>query len=292
MASSTLLELYRHTDEHGVVVVDVRTEHCHALNSTAALVWEVLRGGGSVADAVEALADRHVDQPRERIRADVTEFAADLREAGLLRPAPPSARRSSPATEETDKTKEAGETGAAAEAGETGAAEEVAEAEGGEWRASGVPMARGSAGRPSLASVVFLLAAVTLLALPLRFSSRLARRAHRRLGHRPLPVDRAERMTAEVKKAAAIFPGRAACFEISLATVLWAAALGHKLDWCWGVLPNPFTFHAWVETQGQRVEDDEDRLYGPPFHRLHPLDTQQWPLRSERLFRWPASLRR
>ncbi|WP_229697741.1 lasso peptide biosynthesis B2 protein [Nonomuraea cavernae] len=257
-----------------MVVVDVRTEHCHALNSTAALVWEVLRSGGTVADAVEALADRHVDQPRERLRADVTGFVAELREAGLLRPAPPSVSTSAPGIEKTEET------------------EQAEEVEGGERRASGVPMARGPAGRPSPASVVFLLAAVTLLALPVRFSSRLARRAHRRLGHRPLPVDRAERMTAEVKKAAAIFPGRAACFEISLATVLWAAALGHRLDWCWGVLPDPFTFHAWVETQGQRVEDDEDRLYGPPYHRLRPLDTQQWPLRSERLFRWPTSFRR
>jgi hypothetical protein len=77
-------------------------------------------------------------------------------------------------------------------------------------------------------------------------------------------------MLTEVRRAAALFPGRAACLEVSLASVLWAAARRRRLEWCWGVHPYPYTFHAWVETLGRRVQDGSPE----PYDRLIPVDIQ------------------
>jgi hypothetical protein len=41
---------------HGeVMILDARTDRCFGLNSTGAIIWEVLVAGGTISDAVRAI---------------------------------------------------------------------------------------------------------------------------------------------------------------------------------------------------------------------------------------------
>ncbi|WP_066364521.1 lasso peptide biosynthesis B2 protein [Herbidospora mongoliensis] len=217
-------------DERGLVLVDVRSGECHVLNPPGLVTWSVLSAGGTRDDAVTALASRYPAVPGDRLRADVDTLLNDLREAGLSFAdgvVPPGIRR---------------------------VPEPVA-----------VPIAAEVPGRPQLIAVGFLVVAAVLLLLPFKVAHRVALRAGR--GRPALDSVRARRMVAEVGRAAGWFPGRAACLQISLATVLWAGFLRRRVDWCFGVLPDPYTFHAWIEADGERVTTGDE----PAYHRLKPL---------------------
>lgn len=58
-----------------------------------------------------------------------------------------------------------------------------------------------------------------------------------------------------VAMAAAFFPGRAECLERSLAFFYLARRLGIPVTYHHGVQPVPFKAHAWVEFDGQIVND-------------------------------------
>ncbi len=218
-------------DERGLVLVDVRSGECHVLNPPGLVTWSVLSAGGTRDDAVTALASRYPAVSGERLRADVDTLLRDLREAGLV-----------PST--------------------TGLHRERRRAQ-----PAAVPMAAGAPGRPGVKAAGFLVVAALLLLLPFKVAHRIALRVGR--GRPALDPARARRMVAEVSRAAGWFPGRAACLQISLATVLWAGFTGRRADWCFGVLPDPYTFHAWIEAGGERVTTGDE----PPYHRLGPLGT-------------------
>ncbi|MBF6048149.1 lasso peptide biosynthesis B2 protein [Streptomyces sp. NRRL B-1677] len=93
--------------------------------------------------------------------------------------------------------------------------------------------------------------ALVLLALPFRYTVRAARLA-RRAGRRAIAPDRAEALVAAVRHTGRLWPVRAACAEISLGSVLAAALLGRRLDWCLGVRfsPPPTEYHAWTAIPG------------------------------------------
>ncbi|WP_030454492.1 lasso peptide biosynthesis B2 protein [Herbidospora cretacea] len=217
-------------EERGLVLVDVRTGECHVLNPPGMVTWSVLSSGGTRDDAVSALASRYPAVPGERLRADVDALLDDLHQVGLVPVAAPPAEppfRAQPVD---------------------------------------VPVAAGPPGRPGLRAALFLgVAAAVLLLLPFRVAHRLALRAGR--DRRPLDPATARRMAADVGRAAGWFPGRAACLQISLATVLWAGCRGRRAEWCFGVLPDPYTFHAWVEAGGERVTTGGE----PSYHRLRFL---------------------
>ncbi|WP_061291731.1 lasso peptide biosynthesis B2 protein [Herbidospora cretacea] len=215
-------------DERGLVLVDVRSGECHVLNPPGLMTWSVLSTGGSRDDAVTALASRYPAVPGDRLRADVDTLLNDLRQAGLV----------------------PGGVGPASSHGPGPVA---------------VPMAAEAPCRPGVKAAGFLVVAALLLLLPFKVAHRVASVAGR--GRRPLDPMRARRMVAEVSRAAGWFPGRAACLQISLATVLWAGFLGRRADWCFGVLPDPYTFHAWIEADGERVTTGDE----PSYHRLWPL---------------------
>ncbi|WP_162641213.1 lasso peptide biosynthesis B2 protein [Streptosporangium sp. 'caverna'] len=242
-----------------MVIVDVRTEDCHAMNASASMVWEVLKTGGTQQDAVIALAAKYPAESRDRLRADVAALADDMRHAGLLS----ADHRQRPPTVEFLEEHKIAETHRDGVDGALGT------------DPAGVPMASRLGGRPSITGMVFLVFAVLLLALPFRITYGVARGIHRRRDRRPLTVTEAERMMSTVKRTAAMFPFRAACLEVSLATVLWAASSRRQVDWCLGVFPDPYNFHAWVEAQGQRIETEEDRSLEPPYHRLAPVGTKK-----------------
>ncbi|WP_062353560.1 lasso peptide biosynthesis B2 protein [Herbidospora yilanensis] len=218
--------------ERGLVLVDVRTGECHVLNRPGMVTWSVLSSGGTRDDAVSALASRYPAVPGDRLRADVDALLDDLHQVGLVPVAAP---------------------GHPAEG--LGRAQPV-----------DVPMAAGPPGRPGFRAALFLaVAAAVLLLFPFRVAHRLALGAGR--NRRALDPATARRMVADVGRAAGWFPGRAACLQISLATVLWAGCRGRRADWCFGVLPDPYTFHAWIEAGGERVTTGDE----PSYHRLRPL---------------------
>ncbi|WP_062429632.1 lasso peptide biosynthesis B2 protein [Herbidospora daliensis] len=227
-------------DERGLVLVDVRTGECHVLNPPGMVTWSVLSSGGTRDDAVSALASRYPAVPGERLRADVDALLDDLHQVGLV-------------------------------PGGLSPLDEIVTAPGdvpagpGRAQAVDVPMAAGPPGRPGARAAVFLMLAAVLLVFPFKVAHRLALRAGR---NRPaLDPATARRMAADVSRAAGWFPGRAACLQISLATVLWAGSRGRRADWCFGVLPDPYTFHAWIEADGEAITTGDE----PSYHRLRPL---------------------
>lgn len=96
-----------------------------------------------------------------------------------------------------------------------------------------------------------LAAAVVLLRLPFRHTTRAARLA-RRFGRRPLGPATAETLVGAVAHAGRRWPVRVACAEQSLGAVLAAAILRRRLVWCLGVRfsPPPVEYHAWAHLPG------------------------------------------
>ncbi len=102
-----------------------------------------------------------------------------------------------------------------------------------------------------LAAAAGFALALVLLRLPFRHTVRAARLA-RRVGRRHLAPARAESLVGAVRHTARLWPGRAACMETSLGSVLAAALLGRRLTWCLGArfAPPPVEYHAWAELPG------------------------------------------
>ncbi|HET6764919.1 MAG TPA: lasso peptide biosynthesis B2 protein [Longimicrobiaceae bacterium] len=88
-----------------------------------------------------------------------------------------------------------------------------------------------------------------------------ARRAAAGRGPRA-PVDggMVERTAYRVAVAAAFFPGRAVCLEQSLALYVLLRRRGVPAELALGVQPYPFTAHAWVEVDGEPVNEDRETV--------------------------------
>lgn len=108
----------------------------------------------------------------------------------------------------------------------------------------------------ALAFVLLVLVIATLRLRPLRVA--LAATTHLNSRSREAATsDDALAAVRAARRAAAWWPGRAACLEISL-TATWLAALrGRAVGWCHGVQVHPYTFHAWVEADGVPVGEPE-----------------------------------
>jgi hypothetical protein len=80
-----------HTEtDYGAVLLDAGTGRYWTLNPTGALVVRVLLGGGSIADAADAVAgDYEVDAATASQDVDI--LLAQLREAGLITTSPDKA---------------------------------------------------------------------------------------------------------------------------------------------------------------------------------------------------------
>lgn len=63
-----------------------------------------------------------------------------------------------------------------------------------------------------------------------------------------------------ISMAAAVFPGRALCLEQSLALYLWLRRRGAPVALRLGVQACPFQAHAWVEYEGEPVNEDREWL--------------------------------
>ncbi|GAB2913221.1 lasso peptide biosynthesis B2 protein [Streptomyces mayteni] len=112
--------------------------------------------------------------------------------------------------------------------------------------------------RYRLSGALGLLVAAFLLRLPFRavvgFLGLL-----RRVPFRPAGRCEGADVVAGCGWAARVWPGRAACLEMSLAAVLAAAAHRRRLVWCLGARLRPVAAaHAWVEAGGLPVGEQPE----------------------------------
>lgn len=106
----------------------------------------------------------------------------------------------------------------------------------------------------ALAFLVLVLVIAVLRLLPLRVALVATSYLNVR-GREPATSDEAHALVRTARRAAAWWPGRAACLEISL-TATWLAVLrGRAVEWCHGVQVHPYTFHAWVQADGVPVDE-------------------------------------
>ncbi|MGH3569138.1 MAG: lasso peptide biosynthesis B2 protein [Pseudonocardia sp.] len=117
----------------------------------------------------------------------------------------------------------------------------------------------------TLAGACFRLA-VVLLRLPLRRSVATVGWISRCTA-RPASVAEAEAAVAAVRAATRRYPGRAACLERSLATVLLTGLHRRRVSWCVGARLLPYAGHAWIEVDSHPVGEPAapDRPYLPLF---------------------------
>lgn len=113
---------------------------------------------------------------------------------------------------------------------------------------------RTSRSKTVLAVIVLVLMVAFLRLLPLRVVLAVTRALNGR-AREFAPADEALAQVRTVRRAAAWWPGRAACLEISLTTTWLAALRGRAVVWCHGVQVHPYTFHAWVEVDGAPVDE-------------------------------------
>lgn len=223
-------------DSGGVVILDTIGGKWLALNATAGDFWRAWDAGAGFDEALRTVAVRHPQVPPDALRADGEGLMAELVDCGLLTAATTLGHRG-PA--------------AAPSAPGAGSAAVMAET---------APPA-GRAGRDWLHGGLALCVLATTC-LVVRFSSfrlQLALvRATRRWCRQAAASGEAMATVAAVGWAVRHYPGRAACLEQSLATVLLAAASGRRLDWCLGALADPYRFHAWVEAEGRPVSAWDD----------------------------------
>ncbi|MEV2276997.1 lasso peptide biosynthesis B2 protein [Nocardiopsis sp. NPDC049922] len=117
------------------------------------------------------------------------------------------------------------------------------------------PMALPSSNHPEVTTlwkilgVVAFIGAITLLRIPLRATIATIGILHR------LPLADSTAATPAVGRlaggclwASTYWPGRAACLELSLATVIAAALTSRRLHWCLGARFDPPATHAWAQT--------------------------------------------
>jgi len=193
-------------------------------------LWQAALDGTPVREAIDTVSRRIAAQKVvsvHRARRDLSAVGADLNRARLITPAREFADRPAPL----------------------------------------VRFAIPPAPRAGAAAVTGLAVALVLLrCAPLRWSIALAAAAARLPG-RPATAVEAEQVHAAVRRAARIWPGRAACLEESLATYLTAALTGRRCRWVLGAGFLPQSAHAWVEAAGCVVgQAEQDRVW--PYVRV------------------------
>ena len=207
-------------DHGGVLILDTDAGLWVALNSTAGDLWRSWQSGAGFDAGVADVVARYPEVPPELIRADAEQLVQDLFSRGLIEAVPRGAF--------------------------AGTTADMAE-----------PEAATAGQRPgwhlTVGALIALVVADFLVRRPFRLPFALVRTSRRKWCRRAATERQASTAVAAVSRAARLYPGRAACLEQSLAAVLLAAVHRRRLDWCLGSAPDPYRFHAWVETDGTPI---------------------------------------
>ncbi len=111
--------------------------------------------------------------------------------------------------------------------------------------------------RSRLVGIVALVSATGLIRLPFRRQMAALRRL-RWVCPREATMEEATAARDGVLWAAQWFPGRAACLETSIATVVACALQRRSVAWHLGVTVTPPSSHAWVTAGGVPVGEPAD----------------------------------
>ncbi|MFE9839238.1 lasso peptide biosynthesis B2 protein [Streptomyces sp. NPDC005551] len=267
------------TSPHGgSVLLDVRSGHCFAMNPIARTLWREWSRSGDFDSAVLVLARRYPDLHHDRLRGDARRLADDLIGRGLLAagapapttpaagireqanpaaapPAPAVRAASAPPAAPAPARSPAPEHGRAAVPGPPGARAPLPAAQmtmaASPVRADNARTVRGAVA--ATLGLLGLLGALLLIRLPLRAVLRTVTWTAHAWCRREATPSQAAASLAAVRRAAQLYPGRAACLELSLATLAVLAFTGRRAVWCLGTADDPYRFHAWVEAQGVPV---------------------------------------
>lgn len=220
--------VYYSTTSHGTAVLDIRKGRGRwlHLDPISASLWLALTSGVPSNVAVDTLVTRWADRGVDpgRVRTDLTSVTDALNQAQLT-----GLAERTPAPAGTTIVRIAGEQ---------------------------------RTGRHRAVAVTGLALSLALLrCAPIRLAVTAAR-ALGRIPRRPATVDEAEAVHAAVRRAARLWPGRAACLEESLATFIACAAAGRRVHWALGASFFPHGAHAWTEADGTVIGQDEmDRVW-------------------------------
>lgn len=225
---STRPGVYAAPSPDGIALMDIRAGRgqWRFLDPVGGRLWQEITDGATPAAAIDELTAYWHSKGADpaQVRTDLTALADDLERADLLHRAAPAAPH--------DRT---------------------------EIRfATPVPVSDVQ----QLAGHVGLFAALLLLRLlPIRIAVAGARAATRLPGRTALPHEAEAAFTA-VRRAARLWPGRAACLEESLAAHFAAALTGHRVRWVIGARFIPQGAHAWIEAGTAIIGQDEtDRVW-------------------------------
>lgn len=221
--------VYAALGPEGIALMDTRRGRgrWRFLDPVGSQLWLTITSGTEPERAVELITARWQEKGADpvQVRAGLSALAADLQYARLLAPAgrPLTAR------------------------------------DGAEVRFD-APVPAGIISR--FAGHAALFGALTLLrCLPVRFALAAAR-AVTRLPGDAATVTQAEAAFTAVRRAARVWPGRAACLEESLAAHFAAAFTGHRVRWVIGARFTPHGAHAWIEAGGSVIgQDESDRIW-------------------------------
>ncbi|MFE7114558.1 lasso peptide biosynthesis B2 protein [Streptomyces sp. NPDC057654] len=221
--------VYAALGPEGIALMDARhgRGRWRFLEPAGAQLWLTITGGTAPEAAVELLTAQWQDKgaDADRVRADLGALAADLQRARLLQPA----------------------------------ARPLTARDGAEIRFD-APVPAGLVSRAAGHAALFA-ALVLLRCLPVRFALAAARTVTRLPG-RAATVAEAEETFTAVRRAARVWPGRAACLEESLAAHFAAAFTGHRVRWVIGARFIPHGAHAWIEADGSVIgQDESDRIW-------------------------------
>jgi hypothetical protein len=214
------------SDPDGVVLLDLRSGRYLALNPAGSAVLDGVRVGLTTQGISERVAAQ-CEAPLDLVARDAERFLAQLVSSGLI----------------DEGTLPHGEISQAPD---------------------GPPLSTPSlppalpAGRALLwIAPAYLGLIVVDLALRLRGFGRVHRWLHRLPAGGPGPgLARARRLACAVDLAAAYYPKRAWCLERSLVTLLLMRMRRWPARLVLGAKRMPFAAHAWVEMDGQVVNDD------------------------------------
>ncbi|MEU2062363.1 lasso peptide biosynthesis B2 protein [Streptomyces sp. NPDC013455] len=249
--------------DHGdAVLLDTRSGHCFAMNPVAALLWQEWRRSRDFETGVRATARHFPELSRDLIRQDARQLADALLERGLLTACPAGRRPAPPADERLP---------AVAGHGSAGGPETAETVDGRAHRAHSLAGGRRAAGAAEVTmaadpeahsprpgrlparhtpplGLLGLLIALVLIRLPFRVLLRVVRWTSRHWCRHDATGAQGAAALAAVRQAAARYPGRAACLETSLASLMLLALRRRRATWCIGTAADPFRFHAWIET--------------------------------------------
>lgn len=262
----------------GSVLLDVRSGHCFAMNPIARALWQEWRRSRDFDSAVHVMASRYPEPHHERIRQDARRLADDLISRGLLTVGGPEEETEeagipervisrpvnpAPATLQLVPAAAKLQTRAHRRSGGRGASGPVIPSAAAEMLMAATPVrpagTRKGRGAPAVVvGLLGLLLALFLIRLPFRIVFRVVRWTARGWCRREATPRQAAASLTAVRRAAGLYPGRAACLEVSLATLAVLAFTGRRAVWCIGTADDPYRFHAWVEAQGVPVTPPDE----------------------------------